>query len=55
MIQVLVSKFNSKADEEILYRNNVDDNGSLAFPFNNIISSLKVLYPKSDVITFKII
>lgn len=55
MIQIIVSKFNSRKEEEILYRNNVDDNVSLSFPFNNIISSLRILYPKSDVITFKIV
>lgn len=55
MIQILVSKYNSKAEEDILYRNNVSDNESVHFPFSNIIQALKVLYPKSDVITFKIV
>ena len=46
-IRVRVYRFNSKAEDETLYRNSIVLPIGLQFDFDSMVRSLSLLYPKS--------
>lgn len=54
-IKIRVLRFNSDGKTSELYRNSVVLSDDLSFPYEQIISSLKVLYPKSESIELNVL
>ena len=46
-IRVRVYRFNSKAEDETLYRNSITMPTGVMFPYDDMVRSLSLLYPKS--------
>lgn len=54
-IKIRVLRFNSDGKTSELYRNAVVLSDDLSFPYELIISALKVLYPKSESIELNVL
>lgn len=54
-IKIRVLRFNSDGKTSELYRNAVVLSDDLSFPYEQIISALKVLYPKSESIELNVL
>ena len=48
-IHVRVYRFNSKAEDETVYRNTIVLPIGVQFPYDNMVSSLSLLYPRSFI------
>ena len=48
-IHVRVYRFNSKAEDETLYRNTIVLPLGVQFPYGDLVRSLSLLYPKSMI------
>lgn len=53
VVLIRVLKTNNNGDYKEVYRNNVSIDDSINFPFENLLKSLKFLYPK-HIVEFKI-
>ena len=53
-IIIEVINFDGRAQEKILYRNSIILHDDLSIDFDSLYKSLKLLYPKSSFINFKI-
>ena len=53
-IIIEVINFDNKAQEKLLYRNSILVYDDLSIDFDCLYKSLKLLYPKSSFINFKI-
>lgn len=54
-IKIIVSRFGSDGKEQILYQVSIEVPNSLEFPFAQVENVMRLLYPCSDMVSFKVI
>lgn len=54
MIEISVNKLVNGGQTKVLFCRIIEFNDSLSFPFDSLVSNLKLLYPDSTSITFTI-
>lgn len=53
-IKIIVSRFGSDGKEQVLYQVAVEVPDSLEFPFAQVENVMRLLYPCSDMVSFKV-
>lgn len=54
-IKIIVSRFGSDGKEQVLYQVSIEVPDSLEFPFAQVENVMRLLYPCSDMVSFKVI